>query len=411
MQANVATGQGCPRFKPVLGRGTDPGSESRHVAPEVQARSCEDWFRQRPANPYMPCLPPPGPTLVGWPQDHLGPSFINVHYPSPIACTRARRATRSRLVLTAGRGKASLIHFPAPYPFGTMAATAASPASTPPTPPTGLPAFARVTSASLLQRNASTSSSVSTATSESSSSLVAVPIRPPPIQTRTAATPEAQLPSDVAADYSEPEPAGMYGGRGFARNGPRMARQATEPPRTFGPSGRQTPSIITTDVGRSPSLPPSLSPTTPRAPRLPLPDSMMGPVSPQQLRVTVADDDIPGTPSRAQVPHSNPGTPTTLRARAKSRNQSMDSNHVGISERERRQSQLSTQSNGSAASKRPSLRDYILGEELGRGSYSTVRFSLVMALTLARLFSPLLHQAEVFLPVPVLLPSSSLSRS
>lgn len=256
-----------------------------------------------------------------------------------------------------------------------MAATATSPASTPPTPPTGLPAFARVTSATLLQRNASTSSSVSTATSESSSSLVAVPIRPPPIQTRTAATPEAQLPTDVATDYHEQEPAGLYGGRGFARNGPRMARQATDPPRTFGPSGRQTPSIITTDVGRSPSLPPSatsVSPTTPRAPRPPLPESMKAPLSPQQVRVTVADDDVPSTPSRAQLPVSSPGTPTTLRAGGKSRNQSMDSSHIALSERERRQSQLSTQSNGSAASKRPSLRDYILGEELGRGSYSTV---------------------------------------
>ncbi len=42
--------------------------------------------------------------------------------------------------------------------------------------------------------------------------------------------------------------------------------------------------------------------------------------------------------------------------------------------RKRRQSQTSAKSNGSAAGQRkPSLRDYILGEELGRGSYSTVR--------------------------------------
>ncbi|BEI87169.1 hypothetical protein CcaverHIS002_0705150 [Cutaneotrichosporon cavernicola] len=255
-----------------------------------------------------------------------------------------------------------------------MAATAASPAGTPPTPPSGLPAFARVTSASLLQRNASTSSSISTTTSESSSSLVAVPIRPPPIQTRTAATPEAQLPSDAGADYSEPEPAGMYGGRGFARNGPRMARQATDPPRSIGTSGRQTPSIITCNTGRSPSVPRNLSPTTPRATRLPLPESMMtgAPHSPQALRVTVADDDGPGTPARPQHTSSSPGTPTTLRGIPKSRNQSMDSSHAALSERERRQSQLSTQSSGSAASRRPSRRDYIFGDELGRGSYSTV---------------------------------------
>lgn len=163
----------------------------------------------------------------------------------------------------------------------------------------------------------------------------------------------------------------MYGGRGFARNGPRMARQATEPPRTIRPNG---PSIVTCNTGRSPSFPSNLSPTTPRATRLPLPESMMPSASHSQqaLRVTVADDDGPGTPARARHTSSSPGTPTTLRGVTKSRNQSMDSSHAALSERERRQSQLSTQSGGSAASRRPSLRDYILGEELGRGSYSTV---------------------------------------
>jgi len=42
-------------------------------------------------------------------------------------------------------------------------------------------------------------------------------------------------------------------------------------------------------------------------------------------------------------------------------------------ERERRQSQTSAKSSGSAGKqKKPSLKDYWLGDELGRGSYSTV---------------------------------------
>lgn len=256
-----------------------------------------------------------------------------------------------------------------------MAATTSSAASTPPTPPSTLPIFARVTSAALLQRNASTSSSISTTTSESSSSLVAVPIRPPPIQTRTAATPEAQLPSDAATDYDDSEPRGHYGGRGFIHNGPRM-KHTDEPARSWS----QPPAIVTTSspTSAAQSLPPSLSPVTPKAARLGLAESMPAPipVSPRQLRVTIGDDDSPVSPARSRAGSSaSPSTPTTakvIKGRTHSVDRSSNPNTNLAEPRERRQSQLSTQSNGSAVSKRPSLRDYVLGKELGRGSYSTV---------------------------------------
>lgn len=241
----------------------------------------------------------------------------------------------------------------------------ASATSTPPTPPTSLPAFARITSASVLQRNASSSSSRSTTTSESSSSLVAVPIRPPPIQTRTAATPEAQPLSDSASGYAsvDSEPGGIYGGRGFMRNGPRMARGAT-PVSTIA-----TPHSLIIPNDRSPSLPPnlSMSPTTPKAHRMPLPREYPNqPTSPAPIRVTIAADDsvYPG----GQPSPSNPTTPTHRKPRSVS-----DLDSARLESRERRHSQVSTHSNGSAASRRPSVVDFNMGEELGRGSYSTVR--------------------------------------
>lgn len=262
--------------------------------------------------------------------------------------------------------------------------------TTPPTPPTSLPAFARVTSASILQRNASTSSSRSTTTSESTSSLVAVPIRPPPIQTRTTATPEAQLPSEGTPSYDLEPSGGYYGGRGFIHNGPRMARQATMPVH------HSLPHLITDDDSmpeRSVSVPPhaSRSPTTPRAshrsldtdsaPQLPLP------VSPGPLSLSYDDgsdsksedksdtrSDIP-TPSRGRQADSCPPTPSTARSGPRRRDHSADSSTVAPSERterERRPSHASANSTASSARARPSTRDFILGEELGRGSYSTV---------------------------------------
>ncbi|TXT04937.1 hypothetical protein VHUM_04020 [Vanrija humicola] len=262
------------------------------------------------------------------------------------------------------------------------AATAAfapvSASSTPPTPPTSLPAFSRLASATLLQRNASTSSSRSTTTTESTSSLVAVPMRPPPIQTRTAATSDAQLPtSDTIEDYgsNEPERLPVYGGRGFMHNGPRMARQAGQ--------SSSPPSIVTTSspeaAARSSSLPPhqaGYSPTTPRASRLPLPyDHVPVPTSPNQLQVSMDDDDDlgrPAPPFRNHSSNSSPSSPTAYRSHGKTRALSADDMGApAAGDRERRASGVSTHSNGSAQ-KKPSLRDYILGEELGRGSYSTV---------------------------------------
>lgn len=266
----------------------------------------------------------------------------------------------------------------------TAAFTSVSASSTPPTPPTSLPAFSRLASATLLQRNASTSSSRSTTTTESTSSLVAVPIRPPPIQTRTAATPDAQLAtSDTLEDYgsSEPERVPVYGGRGFMHNGPRMARQAGQ--------SSSPPSIVTTsspEAGRSSSLPShqqaGYSPTTPRASRLPLPyDAVPVPTSPNQLRVTMDNDDdelvSPAPPFRKDASNSSPSSPTAYRSHGKARALSADDMATPTAgDRERRASGVSTHSNGSAQ-KKPSLRDYILGEELGRGSYSTVSWGLL----------------------------------
>ncbi|KAL7423728.1 serine/threonine protein kinase [Cryptotrichosporon argae] len=276
-------------------------------------------------------------------------------------------------------------------------------AMTPPTPPSL--AFQRLHSHShshsaspSLQRHASTASSHSTATSEStSSSLVAVPIRPPPIQTRTAATLDVQLPHDSAPHAPSPSPSlpsprpsryddesqGLYGGRGFMRNGPRMARQNTAPP---------LPAIITTLDARpdnaehapDPEDPTAaqqehdahLSPSTPRpSRRLPLPAEP----SPTQPRVTISLDTIaapgPGPSSARGRPGSTPGSPITHRY-DKQRTLSVDAAGDGRAgqtererERERRQSQASI---ASAGSRRPSIRDYVVGEELGRGSYSTV---------------------------------------
>ncbi|KAL1405182.1 serine/threonine protein kinase [Vanrija albida] len=86
------------------------------------------------------------------------------------------------------------------------------------------------------------------------------------------------------------------------------------------------------------------------------------------------DDDLvgPAPPFRKDSSNSSPSSPTAFR-HGKARALSADDMATPIADRdrERRASGVSTHSNGSAQ-KKPSLRDYILGEELGRGSYSTV---------------------------------------
>lgn len=166
-------------------------------------------------------------------------------------------------------------------------------------------------------------------------------------------------------------------------NGPRMARLATMP---VTPS---RPSLNTTSIHdmpeRSVSVPPSAtrSPTTPRAshlslntdsaPHLPLP------VSPGLMSSAYesTDDDLLPPPSRGRYADSCPPTPSTARSGPpRRREHSADSSTVAPSERTERERRPSHTSVNSAASSvtraRPSTRDFILGEELGRGSYSTV---------------------------------------
>ena len=316
---------------------------------------------------------------------------------------------------------ATAVH-PSPVPTPSAAAG-------PPTPPMAYPNFPRIPqgahshsshsahgSASgsspssphpSVQRNASTSSSRSNTTSSSTSSLLAAPIRPPPIETRTAATTTPvnlpSRPSSTDTSFASPAnghgngfaygnghggsgynsdaepPVGHYGGRGFSRNGPRTARQATTP---------LPPAIVTyphqplrgETYGGGPTVPyPPLSPTTPRALHSSwFANEDLRPDTPEQrgpVTVTVSLDDV--TPPMAGPSRGRSGigsTPASPIARAQ-RNLSVDGRRPStadgtMTDRERRQS---VASQGSASGQRKhSLRDYVLGEELGRGSYSTV---------------------------------------
>jgi 3-phosphoinositide dependent protein kinase-1 len=91
------------------------------------------------------------------------------------------------------------------------------------------------------------------------------------------------------------------------------------------------------------------------------------PGSPGLGRVTIAVGDS-AHPRSASI-SSSPATPTRRKA--------SDGDASLHEPRERRHSQLSTGSNASSASRRPSLRDFILGDELGRGSYSTVSLLMI----------------------------------
>jgi 3-phosphoinositide dependent protein kinase-1 len=205
------------------------------------------------------------------------------------------------------------------------------------------------------------------------------------------------------------------------RNGPRSRGNtlALEPVLTgsesgqvAGPSlrgiGNQVVEPVTSDSTK-------MSPTTPRAPTFP--DTLPTPLQLDQggnsgivreeathgpLRVTVSMEPIDDeeevktgedkermsvsspTPRRGRgAPKSIPSSPTGYNGDAgvkqKGRTLSVDGRdrdggaNEGVSVRERRQSQVSAHSASSASgARKPSIRDYILGEELGQGSYSTV---------------------------------------
>lgn len=286
-------------------------------------------------------------------------------------------------------------------------------------PNSAMPVFPRLPAP--ISRNASTSSSCSTTTTSSTSSLVAAPIRPPPPETRTAATNDAQFSSrpgssgrgtglgDAGGGYASSgsagysamsssgyhspvpggsyvsAPRGMYGGsssaRGGMRNGPR-SRQGT----------LALPSIITTPdliPSRASSVPlpidPTserrhLSPTTPRASRFAESEDEAQPRSQQSggsssgnrrsSRVSSQGTAEPTSPLAASSNRSSAGSAMTER---KGRTLSVGADHgrSASADRDRRQSMASNRS-AATGRVRESPKDYIFGEELGRGSYSTV---------------------------------------
>lgn len=295
--------------------------------------------------------------------------------------------------------------------------------STPPTPSSAFPAALARLRENALERNASTSSSRSTqTTSSTTSSLEAVPIRPPPAKTSTAATSHSQFPSRPSSasgvsnaggggaggggalgfggsisthglgysggggasgsttPYGSPEyhsPSAIYGGRNFQRNGPRMGgvganRQGSIP----------LPSIITSDTPTraasvplpDPSLGPGRSPTTPRAGRFLDPDELEVGGSGSSLRPhrmsgsTIGGGGSPNLNLRGSFPSSPTAEYGSGYANMKGRALSAGTRDHS---RERRQSVASARSSGSGRAKE-SPSDYIFGEELGRGSYSTV---------------------------------------
>ncbi|KAK4684712.1 3-phosphoinositide dependent protein kinase-1, partial [Tremellales sp. Uapishka_1] len=256
-----------------------------------------------------------------------------------------------------------------------------SPAISSTNSPPSLPAFPRLPQPGV-QRNASTSSSASSAST--TSSLVAAPIKPPPIETRTAATSENQLPSRPSSSLENPQEIGyseekrdaQFGGRGFMRNGPRSGRQpVSRPPsiNTSSPAETKTTPVKASSSNTSHSM----SPTTPRAPRFPVSGDhhdRSHSASPVPVRVTISLDPSTASPAhlrRGSAAGSNPSnesqgppSPTSSRARPLAI-------HTGEDVRERRQSQASAKSSASAA-RRLGVKDFVLGEELGRGSYSTV---------------------------------------
>jgi len=250
-------------------------------------------------------------------------------------------------------------------------ATALSSPSNPSTPP--YPQFPRLphdSSFPSIQRNASTSSSRSTTTTSSTSSLAAAPMRPPPSETRTAATSPSQMGNDGQMPAQSGDIPG-YNGRAM-RNGPRsdMARHGTLPIHTSSP-GPTSPLALSSSPlqGRSTTLPvPQHSPTTPRAPESPWSGNygVTSPENPPRVTITTSGPSSPSSP-RGRGFASIPSSPI----QNKLRTLSVSGKSERDLERERRMSQASNGS--SSGAKRPSAKDWVFGEEIGRGSYSTVR--------------------------------------
>ena len=196
-------------------------------------------------------------------------------------------------------------------------------------------------------------------------------------------SPQASSSTSTRGKYTSPP---LGAGRGIYRNGPSRARQH--------PS---TPPIITSPMvpagiaaGRYRTRPstaptPELSPTTPHGARWAGVDAETQPSSPTPgpIRVTVSMDNSDSGPSSPLPQHyrgrggmrSIPSSPIGNREDRdfSSKARTLSADRDVPRDRERRQSQISARSAGSSTHKKPSLNDFVLGEELGRGSYSTVR--------------------------------------
>lgn len=216
------------------------------------------------------------------------------------------------------------------------------------------------------QRNPSTCSTASNDTgASSSSSLEAAPMIPPPIETRTAATSEAQLPSPEDLQRQEDEI--------------RTHGQTTTTGRRRGSVGKAS----------------STSPTTPRARRFPLPPPVQPPayllpaeVQPHRQSHSAdwaSSSDGGRTPLRINI------HPSTAQRTDGPRSAGSDSHYSG---RDHLASSPVHRSRGRSSEDRvlrspsseipiprerehsgprkPSISDFVLGDVLGRGSYSTV---------------------------------------
>ncbi|RXK42524.1 AGC/PDK1 protein kinase [Tremella mesenterica] len=263
---------------------------------------------------------------------------------------------------------------PAAVPLSGHGTGTASPSVPLPSPgntsaiPDSLPIPGCETQATV-QRTDSTSSSHSATTNSSTSSLIPAPIRLPPIETRTATTtlpipaPEPRSPPRTRRGSTDDSlPRGFTG----TRNGPRVSQPRPGPPAIITSPPTTHSSVPSIGLGPGSSQT-SWSPTTPRA-WSPWWDNSR-PETPEDgpPRVLVSNEEgVPG-PSRGR-PGSTPGSPAM--GEKGHRTLSVDGRRPSkVEEKERRGSHASQMSGGKG---KPSLKDYIIGEELGRGSYSVV---------------------------------------
>ncbi|ODO07490.1 AGC/PDK1 protein kinase [Cryptococcus wingfieldii CBS 7118] len=276
-----------------------------------------------------------------------------------------------------------------------MAAVSLTPPS--PTGPSNAALRSRLASPTI-SRNPSSSSVSST------SSIQAAPMRPPPPETRTAATDKSQMGSRNASDaeddahYDGPRtgPAGGRGG-GWTRNGPRTVTSAANLSQSPQPRYPIPPSIITSSASPSPILTNRSrprhegaggSPTTPRgASFAAAPDATLDGSAP--LRVTISID--PEDPhNHTRHPGSGAASPLDTRGRLTAPSSPVNSNrpldgkprtlsvdagtsrsHGNRSRSQGRDRRQSHSSNGSGSHK-PGPEDWIKEEEIGSGAFSTV---------------------------------------